>query len=153
MNSSRAAESRNQMEGLIQAVLDLPKEKQNQPPNAKCFSPSGVLEHMALVEVIYPPMVSATGSWRRAGFIYGRVLDRMRSAKKIGTMGSMSPKAELPAEETAAKWRKARADIEAKLQATPNAVLRHPLFGTMTEDQFWDLLDAHTHYHLVNLNG
>lgn len=138
---------------LTAFVLGLDTSKQSAPSVPKAFSPAETLEHMAMVESIYLPLVQKFGPAKGTGkpnFLFGIVLRQMAKKKPIPTPPMFTPKVkELEARVAANRWETVRSELRDALGGIPldQVCLKHPLFGKMCPQHIIELFSEHTKYH------
>ncbi|HMS56757.1 MAG TPA: DinB family protein, partial [Fimbriimonadaceae bacterium] len=136
---------------LTDRILAMPPEQQR-AGTSKSFSPAEVLDHMALSEAWYLPMMDKAdrqtlkAKGAKVNFLYGMVVRKLRSAKSVPSMRDMTPKADVKPEDGAEHWEKVRNDLRLRISAVglDEPVFRHPLFGRMSPRHVMEIFDAHT---------
>lgn len=139
---------------MTDRILKMPPEQQKSG-SSKAFSPAEVLDHMALTEEWYFPLMDKADraalkpKGAKVNFLYRMVLRKLRSASSVPSMSAMTPKPDVKADDGAEHWGKVREELKSRLEAVPldEPVFRHPMFGRMSPRHVIEIFDAHTDYH------
>jgi hypothetical protein len=155
---SRFASLETRRRDMLQRVTALEHLAQVARPTPTEFSPAEILMHMALVEEFHlkhlekSPPESFRGQQARPSFIFPSALKRMRSAKKVGTLKSMTPIPGVNLESASERWEQARRSLHNYFDRVtdPNeTMIRLPIFGRLSALDYLSLLESHTQYHEV----
>lgn len=144
---------------MVARVLALSeKERQAKPTNGGAFSPAELIEHMALAEEgnvkfmrKFPPKTLAERR-PKVTFVFRHTVQSMHAATKpVATVGYMIPKGSVDVEAAAKKWADLRLEMKTFLDQveSPEKPMVKFLFffGLASASQYFDLLEAHMHYH------
>jgi hypothetical protein len=130
-------------------------------PVGRSFSPVHALEHMAMTEKLYADLttktdlVSLEGKQGKPNFIFRFILKAM--AKPAGrvspTIKDFTPTGVIGLEESAKLWSERRNRVVEHLSRFQDdqAALKHPLFGMLSPNDVFNLLNKHQDYHDIRL--
>ena len=145
---------------MIDRVKGYSPETQSAPVG-KSYSPLKALEHMYLVDKDYVKLAGAfdkakfVGKSGKPTFFYRFILRGMAKPASFAapTIKKFSPDSAMPLDESAKKWREARAKLIAHMAnfGDDEGAIKHPLFGLMSPRDFFILLEKHQDYHDVRL--
>ena len=145
---------------MIDRVAAYAPEVQNAPVG-KSYSPLKALEHMYLVDKDYVKLVGGFDKAKFAGksgkptFFYRFILKGMAKPASIAapTIRKFSPDSAMSLDESAKKWREARAKLISHMGnfGDDEGAIKHPLFGLMSPRDFFIILEKHQDYHDVRL--
>lgn len=144
------------MDQMIATVLAMSEEQRHTPAVKGGFTPAETIEHMAMAEAYYLPMIQKTtlkglrGRAAKTSFLFPFVVRKLASAQPVPTMKEMTPAEAKPDPERAADhWRQVRKkmrDATSDLDDDATA-LKHPLFGLMGPADIIEINTAHMMYH------
>ncbi len=150
----------SRVDAMIDRVATYAPDVQDAPVG-KSYSPLRAIEHMYLVDKDYVKLVEGFDKAKFAGkggkptFFYRFILRGMAKPASFAapTLKKFSPDNAMPLEDSAKKWREARAKLIAHMAnfGDDEGAIKHALFGLMSPRDFFIILEKHQDYHDVRL--